>query len=77
MIAILGAGGDIGNKLVKLLAAGNQPFRLVGRNPSPAPGAISSILRRRLPPCFRPWRIGADKRRFQNKALASVMETYL
>jgi nucleoside-diphosphate-sugar epimerase len=43
MITILGAGGDIGNKLVKLLAAGNQPFRLVGRNPRPTPGATEIV----------------------------------
>ena len=38
MITILGAGGAIGNELVKLLAAKNQPFRLVGRNPKATPG---------------------------------------
>jgi nucleoside-diphosphate-sugar epimerase len=43
MITILGAGGDIGNKLAKLLAARNEPFRLVGRNPSPAPGATEIV----------------------------------
>jgi hypothetical protein len=26
--------GDVGNKLAKLLAATNQPFRLVGRKPT-------------------------------------------
>jgi nucleoside-diphosphate-sugar epimerase len=36
---ILGAGGPIGNELAKILAAGNQPFRLVSRNPTPAAGA--------------------------------------
>ena len=40
MITILGAGGAIGNELVKLLAAKNQPFRLVGRNPKATPGAM-------------------------------------
>jgi len=39
MITILGAGGDIGGKLARLLAEKNQPFRLVGRNPIPLPGA--------------------------------------
>jgi nucleoside-diphosphate-sugar epimerase len=43
MITILGAGGDIGNKLATLLAARNQPFRLVGRNPRPAPGATETV----------------------------------
>jgi len=43
MITILGAGGAIGNELVKLLAARNQPFRLVGRNPREAPGAAKTL----------------------------------
>lgn len=43
MITILGAGGAIGNELVKLLAARKQPFKLVGRTPSPAPGATEII----------------------------------
>jgi len=43
MITILGAGGDIGSKLAKLLAAGNQPFRVVGRNPPPTPGATETV----------------------------------
>ena len=43
MITILGAGGAIGNKLVELLAATNQPFRLVGRNPKPTPGATETL----------------------------------
>jgi nucleoside-diphosphate-sugar epimerase len=43
MTTILGAGGDVGNKLAALLAARNQPFRLVGRNPSPAPGASETV----------------------------------
>src|ERR1700674_1673095 len=42
MITILGAGGAIGNELVKLLAARNQPFRLVGRTPRPALGATET-----------------------------------
>jgi hypothetical protein len=32
MITIVGAGGAIGNELATLLAAKNQPFRLVSRN---------------------------------------------
>ena len=43
MITILGAGGAIGNELVKQLAAKNQPFRLVGRSPRTAPGATESL----------------------------------
>ena len=43
MITILGAGGAISNELVKLLAATNQPFRLVGRNPKPIPGATETL----------------------------------
>jgi len=39
MITILGAGGSIGNELVKVLAERKQPFRLAGRNPKMAPGA--------------------------------------
>ena len=43
MITILGAGGAIGNELVKLLAAKKQPFRLVGRNPKPTLGATEIV----------------------------------
>lgn len=43
MITILGAGGAIGNALIKLLAAKNEPFRLVGRNPKPTPGATETL----------------------------------
>ena len=43
MITILGAGGAIGNELGKLLAARNQPFRLVGRNPRLASGATEAL----------------------------------
>jgi len=43
MITILGAGGAIGNTLVKLLAAKNQPFRLVGRNPKATSGATEIV----------------------------------
>lgn len=44
MITILGAGGAIGNELARLLAARKQPFRLVGRNPRPTPGAIETVV---------------------------------
>ena len=40
MITILGAGGPIGNELAKILAEKSRPFRLVGRNPKPRPGAV-------------------------------------
>lgn len=40
---ILGAGGTIGNELVKVLAARNLPFRLVGRNPRLFPGATEAL----------------------------------
>jgi nucleoside-diphosphate-sugar epimerase len=43
MITVLGAGGDIGNELVKLLAARKQPFRLVGRNPRETSGATETF----------------------------------
>ena len=43
MITILGAGGAIGNELVKLLAARKQPFRLVGRNPHSVIGATETV----------------------------------
>jgi nucleoside-diphosphate-sugar epimerase len=43
MITILGAGGAISNELVKLLAAGKQPFRLVGRNPRTVPSAKETV----------------------------------
>ena len=36
---ILGAGGPISNELARILAAGQQPFRLVSRNPKPLAGA--------------------------------------
>jgi len=39
MITILGAGGPIGNELAKILAASNQPFRLVSRKPTAVAGA--------------------------------------
>ena len=43
MVTILGAGGAVGNELIKLLAAKNQPFRLVGRNPKATPGATETL----------------------------------
>jgi nucleoside-diphosphate-sugar epimerase len=43
MITILGASGDIGSKLAQLLAAGKEPFRVVGRNPRLAPGAAETV----------------------------------
>jgi len=43
MDTILGAGGAIGNELVKLLAARNRPFRLVGRNPVSESGATEVV----------------------------------
>jgi nucleoside-diphosphate-sugar epimerase len=43
MITILGAGGAIGNELVKFLAERKQPFRLVGRNPRTIRGATETV----------------------------------
>jgi uncharacterized protein YbjT (DUF2867 family) len=43
MITILGTGGAISGELAKLLAASNQPFRLVGRNPRGKPGATETM----------------------------------
>jgi nucleoside-diphosphate-sugar epimerase len=43
MITILGAGGAIGNELVRLLAARHEPFRLVGRNPRKTAGATETL----------------------------------
>ena len=43
MITILGAGGAIGNELARRLAAKNQPFRVVGRNPRTIPGATETL----------------------------------
>jgi len=42
VITILGAGGAIGNELVKLLAARKQPFRVVERTPRETPGAAET-----------------------------------
>jgi nucleoside-diphosphate-sugar epimerase len=43
MITILGAGGAIGSKFAQILAAKHRPFRLVGRNPKPFPGALETL----------------------------------
>jgi hypothetical protein len=37
------SGGSIGSELVKLLAAANQPFRVVGRNPKTTAGAAETL----------------------------------
>ena len=44
MITILGAGGAIGNELVACLAAKNQPFRVVGRNPRATSGWFDPLV---------------------------------
>jgi len=43
MFTILGAGGAIGNELVKQLAARSETIRLVGRNAKLVPGATETI----------------------------------
>ena len=43
MITILGAGGPISNEVAQRLAAAKLPYRLVGRNPSPRPGATEVV----------------------------------
>ena len=43
MFSILGAGGAIGNELVKVLAPRNEAIRLVSRNPTLIPGAAEAI----------------------------------
>jgi len=43
MVTILGAGGAIGNELVKELIRTKQPFRLVGRKPKAVAGAAETI----------------------------------
>jgi putative NADH-flavin reductase len=43
MFTILGAGGAIGNELVKQLAARSEAIRLVGRNAKLVPGATEAI----------------------------------
>jgi uncharacterized protein YbjT (DUF2867 family) len=40
MFTILGAGGAIGNELVKELTPRNEAIRLVSRNPTLVPGVI-------------------------------------
>ncbi len=43
MITILGAGGAIGNELVKLLTARKHPIRLVSRKPQSMPGTTETL----------------------------------
>ncbi len=43
MITILGAGGAIGNELVKELTGRSEPIRLVGRNPKLVEGATEAV----------------------------------
>src|SRR5258708_27990461 len=43
MVTILGAGGAIGNELVKELIARNESIRLVSRNPKPVPGVAAAV----------------------------------
>jgi nucleoside-diphosphate-sugar epimerase len=43
MITILGAGGVVGNEVVKLLSVQKQPFRLVARHARPVPSATQTI----------------------------------
>jgi nucleoside-diphosphate-sugar epimerase len=43
MVTILGAGGAIGNELVKELSARSEPIRLVSRNAKPVPGAAEAV----------------------------------
>ena len=43
MVTILGAGGAIGNELVRELARTKVRLRLVGRNPKPASGDIETV----------------------------------
>src|SRR3981189_925996 len=43
MVTILGAGGAIGNELVKELSARAEPVRLVSRNAKPVPGAAEAV----------------------------------
>jgi len=43
MVAILGAGGAIGNELAKQLSARNERIRLVGRNPKVTSGAVETL----------------------------------
>jgi uncharacterized protein YbjT (DUF2867 family) len=43
MVVNLGAGGAIGNELVKLLATRQQPIRLVSRDPKLVAGATEAV----------------------------------
>src|SRR3979409_2246385 len=43
MVTILGAGGAIGNELVKELAARNERIRLVSRNPKASTGSVETL----------------------------------
>lgn len=43
MVTILGAGGAIGNELVRELSARNERIRLVGRTPKPVPGGAETV----------------------------------
>jgi nucleoside-diphosphate-sugar epimerase len=43
MVTILGAGGAIGNELVRELTARQERIRLVARNPHPVPGAAEAV----------------------------------
>ena len=43
MITILGAGGDIGNELVRLLAASHLPVRVVSRHPGATAGVAEPV----------------------------------
>ncbi len=70
MITILGAGGAIGNELVKLFAAKNQPFRRPGDRPvcgdERPPHFIAGLLsRRRIAHDLR--RKGRDLREVHNE----------
>ncbi|MCU1335671.1 MAG: hypothetical protein JWO19_1252 [Bryobacterales bacterium] len=42
-MTILGAGGAIGNELLKELSARNEPIRLVSRNPKPVQGVAEVV----------------------------------
>jgi nucleoside-diphosphate-sugar epimerase len=43
VVTILGAGGAIGNELVKELSAPSEPIRLVSRNPKLVPGVAEAV----------------------------------
>jgi uncharacterized protein YbjT (DUF2867 family) len=43
MVTILGAGGAIGNEVVKELIRGKERIRLVGRNPRAVAGAAETV----------------------------------